>query len=90
MNLANIKMDDSMAVSNIALWGCNGLKVLIDALYVKAEDIGNAPDNKSIVDDIYAIASMLEAHTGVIKSKLQELDEQYIKALQQKSTEVIS
>ena len=88
MKISDIKAErGSGALADIALWGCNGLKVLIDSLYAKAEDIDGHVDDKTIVDEVFAIASMLETQTENIKSKLQE-SENYFMSLERKLKEV--
>lgn len=80
MKIADIKVDNgSGAVADIALWGCGSLNVLIDGLYYQA--------GEKNIDEIFAIASLLETQTAAIKNKLQEM-EKYFMSLERKLKEV--
>lgn len=90
MKISDIKVErGSAAVADIALWGCGSLKILIDSLYDKAGKIDEFPKkkNKGIVDQVFAIASLLETQTAAIRSKLREL-EGYFVSLERKRKEV--
>jgi hypothetical protein len=82
MKIADIKVGED-ALGDIILWGCGGQKVLIDALYSKAEEIkGN-----KIADEIMFIVSTLETQTEAFRAKLQELDKQYVTPLERELKE---
>jgi hypothetical protein len=87
-NFMNEKMDESMSLENIIIWGIGGQEVLIESMYSKAEQLDSHFVANNSENDLMTLVSLFETQTAIVKNKLQELDQLYIKPLEQIKREV--